>query len=202
MTRLSPQVDRAQAKHRGKLRGRRAEYADPKTMTRLSPQVDEHKPLNRGKLREPKTENFCTQKSNEMSSSIEYNISSKEESANIRWNGDRESKHSGGERSSTAKMLWQCPNFKPLMNCRFREERASKRTEKRPTGENYHSKQRLHCEWSLYSVPGGCKGITCFTRGAGKGGRCRCDGRATSKQTGSRGPRADWTRTNLARGKS
>ena len=65
--------------------------------------MDEHKPLNRGKLREPKTENFCTQKSNEMSSSIEYNISSKEESANIRWNGDRESKHSGGERSRTAK---------------------------------------------------------------------------------------------------
>ena len=96
-------------------------------------------------------------------------------------------------------MLWQCPNFKPLMNCRFREERASKRTEKRPTGENYHSKQRLHCEWSLYSVPGGCKGITCFTRGAGKGGRCRCDGRATSKQTGSRGLNEGRSRTDLVR---
>ena len=103
MTSLSPQVDKEQALNRGKLRGRRAEYAVPKTMTSLSPQVDKEQALNRGMLREPKAENFCTRNSNEMSSSIEYNISSEEESANIRWNGDRESKHSGGERSRTAK---------------------------------------------------------------------------------------------------
>ena len=113
MTRLSPQVDKAQAKHRGKLRGRRAEYADPKTMTRLSPRMDEHKPLNRGKLREPKTENFLHSKLQQG----EHNISSEENSMNFRWKSDGEGKRSGGNRSRTANALYNCTTGAHVTRC-------------------------------------------------------------------------------------
>jgi hypothetical protein len=110
-------------------------------------------------LREPKTENFSTQTSNEMSPIYP---------ARKIW---RISTGKAMERANTAvetiprsEMLWPCPKFKPLMDCRFRVEKASKIAEKRPTGEISTASDACIANGVSTVYKKGCKGIGCFTR--------------------------------------